>query len=91
MLGAVVAAKQREHSVEHWPHFVNLVGLIHSLVCLIDQVQEVQDVDEVVKLHDFPKTRGAQDKAVAGPMSVALILWLDHSLLYLKPQDEEMP
>ena len=86
-VGGCSSSETEGHSVD----FVNLVGLIHSLGCLIDQVQEIQDVDEVVKLHDFPKTRGAQDKAVAGPMRVALILWLDHSLLHLNPQDEEMP
>ena len=34
--GGVVAAKEREHSVEHGPDFVYLVGLVHGLVRLID-------------------------------------------------------
>ena len=42
LAGAVVAAKEREHSVEYGPDFVNLVGLVHGLVHLIDQVQEAQ-------------------------------------------------
>ena len=32
LAGAVVAAKEREHSVEHGPDFVNLVELVHGLV-----------------------------------------------------------
>ena len=36
-------AKEREHSVEHGPDFVNLVGLVHGLVLLIDQVQEAPE------------------------------------------------
>ena len=36
LAGAVVAAKAREHSVEHGPDFVNLVELVHSLIRLID-------------------------------------------------------
>ena len=36
LAGAVVAAKEREHSVEHGPDFVYLVGLVHGLVRLID-------------------------------------------------------
>ena len=35
-VGAVVVAKEREHSVEHGFHFVILVGLVHSLFRLID-------------------------------------------------------
>ena len=38
LAGAVVGAKEREHSVELGSHFVNLVGLVHGLVRLIDQV-----------------------------------------------------
>ena len=30
LAGAVVAAKEREHSVEHGDDFVNLVGLVHG-------------------------------------------------------------
>ena len=67
LTGAVVAGKESEHSVKHGPHLVNLVGLVHSLVHLIDQVQETPDGDEAAVLHDFPATRGAQDKVVAGP------------------------
>ena len=69
LAGAVVAAKEREHSVEHGPHLVYLVGLEHSLVCLIDQVQRAQQGDEAVKLYDFPETRGARDKE-------SVVLWL---------------
>ena len=36
LAGAVVAAKEREYSVEHGPDFVYLVGLVHGLVRLID-------------------------------------------------------
>ena len=36
LAGAVVAAKEREHSVEHGPDFVYLVGLVHGLIRLID-------------------------------------------------------
>ena len=36
LVGAVVAAKERVHSVEHGPDFVYLVGLVHGLVLLID-------------------------------------------------------
>ena len=36
LAGAVVAAKEREHSVEHKPDFVYLVGLLHGLDRLID-------------------------------------------------------
>ena len=43
LAGAVVAAEEREHSVEHGPDFVNLVGLVHGLVRLIDQVQEAPE------------------------------------------------
>ena len=38
LVWAIVAVKEREHSVEHGPHFVNLVRLDHSLIHLIDQV-----------------------------------------------------
>ena len=48
LAGAVVAAKEREHSVEYRPDFVNLVGLVHGHVRLIDQVQEATEVDEAV-------------------------------------------
>ena len=50
LVGAVVAAKEREHSVELGPYFVNLVSSVHSLVCLIDQVQESPEGDETVAL-----------------------------------------
>ena len=80
LVGAVVAAKEREHSVEHGPHFVNLVGLVYGLICLIDQVQETPEGDEVVTFHDFPESGGACDKVVAGPLPVALIPRLDHTL-----------
>ena len=46
LVGAVVVAKEREHSVEHGPDFVNLVGLVHGRVRLIDQVQEAPEGDE---------------------------------------------
>ena len=68
--GAVVAAKEREHSVEHGPHFVNLVQLVHGLICLIDQVQKAPEGDEAVTFHDFPESRGACNKVVAGPLPV---------------------
>ena len=58
LAGAVVAAEEREHSVEHGPDFVNLVGLVHGLVRLIDQVQEAPEGDEAVAFHDFPETGG---------------------------------
>ena len=35
LVGAVIAAKEREHSVRHGPDFVNLAGLVHGLVRLI--------------------------------------------------------
>ena len=89
LAGAVEAAKEREHSVEHGPDFVNLVGLVHVLVRLIDQVQEAQEGDEVVAFHDFPEAGSVRDKVVAGPLPVALIPRLDHALLHLKPQAEE--
>ena len=83
LVGAVVAAKEREHSVELFPHFVNLVGLLHSLVRLYRP-----EGDEAVAIHDFPVSRGASDKDVASPLPVAPIPWLDHALLHLKPQAE---
>ena len=89
LAGAVVAAKKREHSVEHGPDFVNLVGLVHGLVRLIDQVQEDPEGDEAVAFHDFPKTGGVRDEVVAGPLPVALIPGLDNALLHLKPKAEE--
>ena len=46
LMGAIVAAKEREHSLEHGPDFVNLVGLVHGLVHLIDQVQEAPEGEE---------------------------------------------
>ena len=64
-MGAVVAAKEREHSVDHVPDFVSLVELVHCLVCLIDQVQEAPEGDEAVTFHDFPEARGVHDKVVA--------------------------
>ena len=36
LVGAVVAVKEREHSVEHGPDLVNLVRFVHGLVRLID-------------------------------------------------------
>ena len=79
LAGAVVAAKEREHSVEHGPDFVHLVGLVHGLVHLIDQVQEAPEGDEAVAFHDFPEAGGVRDKVVAGPLPVALIPQLDHA------------
>ena len=52
LAGAVVPAKEREHSVEHGPDFADLVGLVHGLVRLIDQVQEAPEIDEAVAFHD---------------------------------------
>ena len=72
LAGAVVAAKEREHSVEHGPDFVNLVRLVHVLVRLIDQVQEAPEGNEAVAFHDFPETGGARDEVVAGPLLVAV-------------------
>ena len=89
LAGAVVVAKEREHSVEHEPDFVNLVRLVHSLVRLIDQVQEAPEGDEAVPFHDFPKTGGVRDEVVAGSLPVALIPGLDKALLHLKPKAEE--
>ena len=96
LAGAVVAAKEREHSVEHGPDFVNLVRLVHGLVRLIDQVQEAPEGDEAVAFHDFPETGGVHDEVVAGPLPVvagplpvALIPGLDNALLHLKPKAEE--
>ena len=60
LAGAVVAAEEREHSVEHGPDFVNLAGLVHGLVRLIDQVQEAPEGDEAVTFHDFPETGGVR-------------------------------
>ena len=85
----MVAAKEKEHSVEHGPHFVNLVRLVHGLFCLIDQVQEDPEGDEAVTFLDVPESGGVRDKVVAGPLPVALIPRLDHALLHLKPQAEE--
>ena len=87
--GAVVAAKEREHSVEHGPDFVDLVGLVHGLVHLIDQVQEAPEGDEAVAFHDFPETGGVRDEVVAGPLPVALIPGLHSALLHLKPKAED--
>ena len=84
LVGAVVAAKEKEHSVEHGPDFVNLVGLVHGLVRLIDQVQKPQRA-----FHDFPETGGERNEVVAGPLPVALIPGLDNALLHLKPKAEE--
>ena len=89
LVGAIVAAKEREHSVENGPEIVNLVGLVHGFVRLIDQVQEGPESDEVVAFDDFPETRGVCDKVVARPLPVALIPRLDYALLHLKPQAEE--
>ena len=85
LAGAVVAAKEREYSVEHGLRFVNLVGLVHGLVRLIDQVQEAPEGDEAVAFHDFPESGGVRDKVVAVPLPVALIPRLDDALLHLKP------
>ena len=81
LAGAVVAAEEREHSVEHGPDFVNLVGLVHGLVRLIDQVQEAP--------RKPPETGGVCDEVVAGPLPVALIPGLDNALLHLEPKAEE--
>ena len=89
LAGAVLVAKEREHSVQHWPHFVNLVGLVHCLIRLIDQVQEAPEGDETVAFHDLPESGGTRNKVVAGPLPVALIPQLEHTLLHLKPQAEE--
>ena len=89
LAGAVVAVKERKHSVEYGPHFVNLVRLVHGLVRLIDQVPEAPEGDEGVAFHDFPETGGVRDEAVAGPLPVALIPGLDNALLHLKPKAEE--
>ena len=64
LVGAGVAAKEREHSVEHELHFINLVGLVHGFVCLIDQVQEALEGNEAVAFHDFAETGGARNKVV---------------------------
>ena len=58
LAGAVVAAKEREHSVGHGPDFVNLVGLVHGLVRVIDQVQEALEGDEAVAFQNFPEQGG---------------------------------
>ena len=87
--GIVAGAKEREHSVEHGPRFVNLVGLVHGLILLIYQVQETLEVDEAIVFHDFPESGGVRNKVVAGLLPVALIPRIDHTLLHLKPQAEE--
>ena len=51
--GVAVERKEREHSVEHGPYFVNLVGLAHGFLCLLEQVQEAPEVDEVVTLYEM--------------------------------------
>ena len=89
LTGAVIAAKERKHFVEHGPDFVNLVGLVYGLVRLVDQVQQTPEGDEAVTFHDFPETWGVLDEVVAGPLPVALIQRLDHTLLHLKPKAEE--
>ena len=43
----------------------------------------------MVMFHDFSKSGGARNKVVGSPLPVALMLWLDHTLLHLKPQAEE--
>ena len=58
LAGAVVAAKEGEHSVKHGPHFVNLVRLVYGIICLIDQVQEASEGDVAAPPHDFPKNQG---------------------------------
>ena len=50
---------------------------------------EASEGDEEVAFHEFPESEGACDKVVAGSLPVALIPWLDHALLHLKPQAEE--
>ena len=69
--GAVVAVKEREHSVERGSYFVNIVGLVHLFICLIDQVQEAPEGDEVVSFHDFPETGGAHEKVESSSHTVA--------------------
>ena len=73
LAGAVVAAKEREHSVEHGPDFL----------------YQAPEGDEVVAFHDFHETGGVSDEVVAGPLPVALIPGLDHALLHLEPKAEE--
>ena len=68
---------------------MGLVGHVHGLVRVVDQVQETPEGDEAVAFHDFPETGGVRDEVVAGPLPVALIPWLDHALLHLKPKAEE--
>ena len=89
LAGAVVAVKEREHSVEHGPDFVNLVGLVHGLIRLVEQVQEAPEGDEAVAFHDFPETVGVRDEVVAGLLPLALIPGIDNALLHLKPKAEE--
>ena len=50
-------AKEREHSVERVPHFVNLVRLFQGLVSLIDQVQGALESEEADAFHDFIESR----------------------------------
>ena len=71
--GGVEAAKERKHSVEHGPYFVNLVGLFHRLIRLIEQGQEPPEGDEAVAFHDFPAAGGVCNKVVASPLPVVLI------------------
>ena len=63
LVKAELSAKERENSVEHDAHFVNLVGLVR----LIDQVQEAPEGDEAVTFHDFPESGGACYIVVPGP------------------------
>ena len=52
-------------------------------------MQEAPEGDEAVEFHDFPETGGSCNKVVANPLPLALILWLDHTLLHLNPKAEE--
>ena len=70
-------------------NLVNLVRIVHRLIRLIDQVQEAPEGNEEVKVHYCSEPRGSGDKVLAGPLPVALKLWLDHTLLHVKPQAEE--
>ena len=70
LAGAVVAAKEREHSVQYGPDFVNLVGLVHGLLHLIDQTQEDPKGNEAIV---FPEARGVCDKVVASLGNEAIV------------------
>ena len=50
---------------------------------------EEPEFNEAIMFHDFPKSRGALDKVVVGPLLVTLIPRLNHALLHLKPKADE--